>query len=426
MLINYHEQLSSPVAPRLVIYSQDGYGLGHMRRTSTIAAQLLASHPEACALTLSDSPLGQFFPMAANQDYLKLPSIVKSGPGEWRASRLPVAFQVVREMRQELIHNATLRFRPDIFFVDHMPHGAMGELLPTLRALKATCPETKIVLGLRDILDAPTVVEERWRSEQAYAALEEFYDLVLIYGMQEVFDVASQYGFSQSASSRFRYCGYVCPPESTRKQQSLPFTTQSSSQLHRRPEKKLIVAMAGGGADAYPMMAAMLESAPFVHAEYPCQFVLITGPFMPEEMRNNLQRRAADLPVQIIPFVEDTYSYIQTADLIVAMAGYNTSVEVLQSGRPAILIPRRGPSAEQRMRAHLFAAHNWLTMLDPDNVTTGSLAALIKLHLSSSVKPPPSFMPNLDGLNQSTRYLLSLASAPMAHNGTLTKAVRAL
>jgi predicted glycosyltransferase len=87
------------VAPRLAIYSQDGFGLGHMRRTSAIAAQLLGICPAGCALTLSDSPLGQFFPIAANHDYLKLPSIVKEGPGKWRPARLPLSFQVVQEMR---------------------------------------------------------------------------------------------------------------------------------------------------------------------------------------------------------------------------------------------------------------------------------------------------------------------------------------
>jgi predicted glycosyltransferase len=52
-------------------------------------------------------------------------------------------------------------FQPDILLVDHMPHGAMGELLPALAALKAAHAKTKIVLGLRVILDAPGIVQHR-------------------------------------------------------------------------------------------------------------------------------------------------------------------------------------------------------------------------------------------------------------------------
>ena len=189
-MTQYHDVATTS---RLIIYSQDGLGLGHMRRTSAIAGRVLHRLPTACVLTLSDSQLGQFFPISSSHDYLKLPSIVKMGPGDWRAARLPLAFQTIQAMRQEIICSATMRFRPDIFLVDHMPHGTMGELLPTLRALKAANAHTKIVLGLRDILDAPSVVEEHWRTEGAYDAVEEYYDLVLIYGMRELFDMAEHY-----------------------------------------------------------------------------------------------------------------------------------------------------------------------------------------------------------------------------------------
>ena len=46
---------------RMVTYSQDGLGLGHMRRTHSIVSTFLQAHPDASVLTLSDSQLGQFF-----------------------------------------------------------------------------------------------------------------------------------------------------------------------------------------------------------------------------------------------------------------------------------------------------------------------------------------------------------------------------
>ena len=35
-----------PLGPRLLIYSQDGLGLGHLRRTTLLAAEFLASRPD--------------------------------------------------------------------------------------------------------------------------------------------------------------------------------------------------------------------------------------------------------------------------------------------------------------------------------------------------------------------------------------------
>src|SRR5688572_2675388 len=118
------------LALRIATYSQDGLGLGHMRRTHLIARQFLGLCPDASVLTLSDSQVGQFFTPTPNHDYLKLPSIVKDGPGQWRAANLALPFDQVLEMRQALIRTAVLNFRPHVLLVDHMPHGAMGELLP--------------------------------------------------------------------------------------------------------------------------------------------------------------------------------------------------------------------------------------------------------------------------------------------------------
>ena len=48
-------------SPRIMMYSQDGFGLGHMRRTTSIARQILNTRPDACVLTVADSRLGLFF-----------------------------------------------------------------------------------------------------------------------------------------------------------------------------------------------------------------------------------------------------------------------------------------------------------------------------------------------------------------------------
>src|SRR5215218_10665545 len=165
--------------PRLLIYSQDGFGLGHQRRTTLLADEFLRTCPGASALTVSDSPLGKFFSSAAGHDYCKLPSIRKVGPGDWRSVSLSSSFADVLDMRRAVLQTTVRGFRPDVLLVDHMPHGAMGELVPALDLLRDE--ETVVVLGLRDILDAPPVVRERWRLEGAFEALERYYDRVLVY-----------------------------------------------------------------------------------------------------------------------------------------------------------------------------------------------------------------------------------------------------
>lgn len=395
---------SQQTAPRMMMYSQDGFGLGHMRRTTSIANQIVRERPDAAILTMADSRLGQFFETSANHDYLKLPSIFKAGPGDWRAVSLPMPFEAVSGMRRELIRSAVMSYQPHVLLVDHMPHGAMGELLPTLDALRASGAPTRIVLGLRDILDAPEVVRRRWDVEGAYEAIERYYDSVLVYGKREVFDLAEQYGFSASVRERIRYTGYVCTPQTAR------YTARARAKYipSGDTQTKLIVAMAGGGADAYPMMRAMLDALPAISAQQKVYLAIVAGPFMPAEQRRDLEARSRGLPARVSISVNDPISYIEAADLTVAMAGYNTTMEILRSGKRAVLIPRRGPSAEQRMRARLFAERGWVEMIDPDELESANVAAQVCAALDRGPRMSAETRPDVDGINGSARMILEM------------------
>ena len=385
-------------APRLMIYSQDGLGLGHLRRTTLLASAFLAARPGGSVLTVSDSPMGQFFSTSPGHDYLKLPSIRKVGPGDWRPVSLATPFADVKAMREKLIRVAAQEFRPDVLLVDHMPHGAMGELVPTLEALPHN---VRTVLGLRDIVDAPPTVRRRWQVEGAFDALKRYYHDVLVYGCREVFDVAAQYAWPADLGSRVRYCGYVCSPQP-------PGSPEAMRRRYLRgsPESELVVAMAGGGADGYTLFETLLHAVPALVAERPCRFVVVTGPFLPDAERKELRRLAKGLPVRLVSTVDNSLSHIGCADLVVSMAGYNTTAEVLGFARRALLVPREGPSAEQRMRASRFAERGWVRWLPPESLSPEMLAASM---IDALARPDPEVAqpPDLGGTERAVWHLVS-------------------
>ncbi|WP_052436873.1 glycosyltransferase [Georgenia sp. SUBG003] len=383
--------------PRLLIYSQDGLGLGHMRRTTLLAREFLRRLPGASALTMSDSPLGQFFTTAPGHDYLKLPSIRKDGPGRWSAVSLSSSFQEVLRLRTEVIASTIASYDPHVLLVDHMPHGAMGELLPALRGLDGRRP--RVVLGLRDIIDAPETVRRRWAAEGAYDALEEFYDEVLVYGSRDVYDVAAEYSWPAASAARLTYCGYVCAPAHHR-------ARAVAGALWRRDEgPPRVLVLAGGGADAFPMFDAVLSSVPDVRAQTGAEFFLVTGPFMPERDVRELKRRALDLPATEVRRKIHGGGRVARADLVVSMAGYNTTGELLGAGTPALLVPRRGPSAEQRTRARLFAERGWVHRVDPDLLGPGSMSEAIVTGLTEP--PRADTAPDLGGRAVAAIHLMA-------------------
>jgi predicted glycosyltransferase len=396
-----------PEGLRVAIYSQDGFGLGHMQRTCSIAWEIYRLSPEASILTFSDSQLGQFFPISPHHDYIKLPSIAKDSPGNWKATHLRMSFPEIIQLRQELITNALLCYSPDIFLVDHMPHGAMGELLPALEALKNSGLRTQVVLGLRDILDSPEVTIERWKIEGAYDVIERFYSRILVFGMQDIYDVTDMYQFPESALKKVFYCGYVTSLDNGRNAHNIRAQYLSGHSLDTR----LIVVMAGGGADAYQMMSTLIEALPKILVDQQCVLAVITGPFMPAELIADLDRLANHLPIHMMETVPDSLSYISAADLVIAMAGYNTSVEILRMKTPAILIPREGPSAEQRTRAKLFSDKHWVDMVDPDELTPDNLAQRISYHLKSPTTVRPNTLPNLNGAAVAAKLILAVLAS---------------
>jgi predicted glycosyltransferase len=385
--------------PRLLIYSQDGLGLGHLRRTTLLAAEFLAARPGATALTISDSPVGPFFSPAAGHDHVKLPSIRKIAPGDWSPVSLSMGFGDVLALRRQMIRATALGFRPDVLLVDHMPHGAMGELVPTLQALAGT--PARVVLGLRDILDAPRTIRRRWRVEGAFEAVERHYDDVLVYGSRDVFDVAAEYAWPAALRSRLHYCGYICsagpPPAVAGTRSRLPGAAADGD---------LVVAMAGGGADAHTLFDTVLRAVPALTAERRCSVVVVTGPFLPYAERRALQRLARGLPVHLASTVADPLSYLAAADLVVAMAGYNTTAEILAVARRALLVPRPGPSAEQRMRASRFAERGWVRWLPPARLSVRALADAMLDTLTAS-PGTRSTAPDLGGRRQAVAHLLS-------------------
>ncbi|PYU93009.1 MAG: hypothetical protein DMG08_11255 [Acidobacteria bacterium] len=193
---------------RIVIYCQDGLGLGHLRRNIEIGKAFLKQTPEGEGqiLLIADSPVAPFFQLPEGMDHIKLPSIRKVSAGQWQCARLRMSTLEVRKLRVSLLHDALVNYRPDLVLVDHMPGGAQGELIPALDGLKKAHPDCVIVLGLRDILDAQEVIMRVWDVEGAYQALRQYYDRVLIYGVQEIFDTARIYQLPDPPRG-IHYCG---------------------------------------------------------------------------------------------------------------------------------------------------------------------------------------------------------------------------
>lgn len=406
---------STPVS--VMTYSHDGFGLGHMRRNANIASRFARDVPDANVLMVVGCSSGVTFDLPDGVDFLKLPSIVKVGTNQWAPRSLRMSADRTRELRTALIERAAELFRPDLFLVDHVPAGVWGELVPLLKSFRDMANPPKVVLGLRDILDAPDVVQGGWVRDGVYDLIERYYDEVFVYGSRSIFDTAAAYGLDRLDSGKINYCGYLCAEDASGAGDSLADRNRTRAALGVGREK-LVVVVAGGGHDAHPMMTATLNAFHHLGAADCPNAVVVAGPLMPAGQRADLERQAEGLPVRVLRSVPDYQSHLNAADLVVTMGGYNTLMEALFLGKPTLVIPRLGPSAEQKIRARVLASRGLVTAIEPEDATPETVATAIRELLDG---PPVSNLSlGANGLNNVVRHMsrlldLDAPRSPAAH-----------
>jgi len=354
-------------------YSHDGFGLGHLRRNTTIASHLAREVSESSVLMLIGCPTGAVFKLPPGVDFIKLPSVIKRDTGVWQPLRLRIGLDKTKALRAATIQEVASVFRPQLLLVDHVPVGIWGELLPLLDTLKRSDHAPVIVLGLRDILDRPEVTRTLWEREGAYQAIRRYYDEIFIYGCREVFDTSSCYGLEEKFAPMVHYCGYVCANE--------PYKSKGQMRKELQVEDRLIVVTGGGGVDAYPMMQICMKALRLLGPHAGVEAIFISGPLMDNEQRERLREEAKGLRVRVLTHVEDSLSYLNAAHLVVTMAGYNSLCQVLQLKSKALVVPRSGPSAEQQMRARLFNQRGLADVIYPSDLSPKTMAAKLMENL---------------------------------------------
>ena len=119
---------------RVLIYSHDSFGLGHLRRCRAIACALVEQFPNLSVLILSGSPIIGNFDFPARVDFVRIPGVIKLRNGEYTSHSLDMDVEKTLELRSAIIRHAASIFDPHIFIVDKEPLGLRGEVLPRERA----------------------------------------------------------------------------------------------------------------------------------------------------------------------------------------------------------------------------------------------------------------------------------------------------
>ncbi len=342
---------------RVLLYSHDSVGLGHLRRNLAIAGKISATFPNARIQILTGSPCETKFKPPANTDLIKIPTIFKDAEGHYMTRNFSGSLQDTIKFRSKMILQAFELFQPGLIVMDHQLTGLKGEALDMLRAAKEKGVQT--IFGLRDIKDSPEVVKRSWATEESQWALNECYDRICVYGMQTVFDPQAAYAPFLDRVKHIDFTGYIVPRLKTNLKRPLPGKS-----------KKVLVTFGGGG-DGAQRAERYLDALMTAPANWESH--IITGPLMAPDARRHIRARARKTEplgsVKVYRFQKNIPALLNQVDAVVSMAGYNSCAEILQSGVPAVFLPRSFPRKEQLIRATRLAELGWARVIpeaDPD------------------------------------------------------------
>lgn len=381
-------------APRILLYSHDSYGLGHFRRSMTLAETIVEDVPSASVLLATGSPCATHFAPPSGVDVLKLPCVSKDAAGTYVPRSLPGPLSDTLSLRGDLLLAAYRSFRPDLVVVDHQVTGLHDELIGVLH--EADGDGVRTMLGLRDVIDGPDVVQRQFSRPETRRALVELYDAICVYGTPRLFDHRVEYALPDDVADRLEFVGYVVRPRPRVPVAPLP------------AERPQVLVTVGGGEDGCSRLSTYLEALALGPATW--DTVILLGPLLEREASRHLRQEArAHRGVRVHDFRGNVPRLLEEADAVVCMAGYNTTAEVLQSGAPAVLLPRSRPRMEQAIRAARLERLGLAHALE--RPTAETLRSALERALSLR-RRPQDILP-LDGARRAVRVVRRLLGLPV-------------
>jgi predicted glycosyltransferase len=394
---------SSPAGRRVLFYSHDGTGLGHLRITLGVATAYAKLRQQDSLLLVTGSLQTGAFALPDKLDYVKLPAMPKR---DLYASLPPTEGHTGS-------HNSTIRFRtaialatiqafdPHLVVIDHAPAGLFRELAPSIDWLRRRGASASLALLMRDVTFGPEQTRSIWTNEGVYPLLDEAYERILVYGDRRVFDPIGAYGMSDRAASRARFCGYLAPLP--------PRRSPAQVRADVGPDNLPLIAISvGGGGDGCMLLRTYLTGLRD-RSRVPVQSYVVTGPLLPQADRAEIIDMIGALPnVRVVDFDPDFTAVVQAADAVVCMGGYNSVAESVYFGKRPIVVPRVPGSEEQILRAEGFARLGLATVVDPDPLNASALWDAIDRELSRVGRPEPILA--FDGLECIAQELAGLVA----------------
>jgi predicted glycosyltransferase len=343
---------------RALCHAQHLSGVGHFVRMHAIASALAAAGHE---VHLVDG--GRPVPRAdgASMTRLRLPALQRVG-GRLVGTDGSDGAGVVADRARGLAE-AVERIRPDVLVVDHFPF-SKWELEPEIVAAARAARRggARVVCSLRDVV-RQTAFEQV--PPDAYASrvrslLSAHFDGVLVHADPSVVRLDEWFDRVPELPLPLRYTGFVGAAPSA-----------------AAPTREGYAVLSCGGTDGRRFLRAAADGFRRAVADgtvTPMRLCVFPDPRTAAAV--DALDVAGEASIEVCGFSSDFGRRLAGSALSISRAGYNTSVEVLAAGVPAVVAPDVTMS-DQSPRARRLAALGLVALVEGDPPQPGDVATAI-------------------------------------------------
>ena len=379
---------------RVLIVVTHLLGTGHLARALTLARAYLAGG-HSVSVASGGMPAPQLD--HGDVDIIQLPPVRTDGVNFTSlldADGTPATDAMMAHRKALLLDHLSSQ-APDVVVTELFPFGRRilrDEFEALLTAAQEMPHAPLICASIRDILAPPSKPK---KAALADMVIDTFYDAVLVHSDHDVTPLQLSWPVSSSLAKKLMYTGFVAPPAPIQHPQG----TGTND----------VIVSAGGGDVGVHIFSAALDAA---RGDPKRTWRIMIG-------GSDAAQRAADMartaPENVIiePARADFRQMLHHAAASVSMCGYNTALDILQTGCPAVFIPfDAGSEVEQGLRADALTKLPGIAILRSADLSAARLAqALI------DVTQSPRRAPRVSGLDGAHETVAITAQLFEARNG---------
>ena len=288
--------------------------------------------------------------------------------------------------RIETMHEALIKFEPDIFITEYFPFGredCVNELVPIVKWLNHKGIKIYASIGY------PVISTKIEKIEQIMGMFEkiiihspqemDFRYLLDYLETQDMKETAKWYdGFFDKYKEKICFTGYVLP-------------SMKSLKECKQENKEKIVLISRGGGVIYPKIILNGIKISQYFKDY--KFIAVGGPASSSDEQKIFKALAKKYNVEYYEQLQSLSQYIAKSSATINMSGYGTATQLLYFKTPSVLVPREKENnkfyLEQKYRAYMLEKMGFGTTISYENSTAESMAEALKEALQKKPKQLP-------------------------------------